>query len=113
MPLNRRILNGIIFFAPAYVKWATSLIDHTHAGNESTEVASRAQQLLEHSLLSELHAVVARALSGLDMFAGHQLSEADLFGADSQDAKVSFKTRPVVPSVESIAFMGFLMQLDE
>ncbi len=60
--------------------------EFTTAGNESVEVASRAQQLLEHSLLSELHAVVARALSGLDMFAGHQLSEADLYGAEAAEA---------------------------
>lgn len=52
------------------------------AGNGSAEVAHRAQQLLEHSLLSELRAVVARALSGLDMFAGGQLSELDLLGSD-------------------------------
>ena len=44
-------------------------------------MASRAQQLLEHSLLSELRAVVARALSGLEMFAGNQLSELDLLGS--------------------------------
>ena len=48
-------------------------------------MASRAQQLLEHSLLSELHAVVARALSGLDMFAGNQLSESDLYGSYGLD----------------------------
>ncbi len=58
---------------------------HVCAGNDSAEVASRAQQLLEHSLLSELHAVVARALSGLDMFAGNQLSESDLYGSYGQD----------------------------
>ena len=52
------------------------------AGNGSAEVAYRAQQLLEHSLLSELRAIVARALSGLDMFAGGQLSELDLLGSD-------------------------------
>ena len=52
------------------------------AGNGSIEVAYRAQQLLEHSLLSELRAIVARALSGLDMFAGNQLSELDLLGSD-------------------------------
>ena len=52
------------------------------AGNGSAEVAYRAQQLLEHSLLSELRAIVARALSGLDMFAGNQLSELDLLGSD-------------------------------
>lgn len=45
-------------------------------------MAYRAQQLLEHSLLSELRAIVARALSGLDMFAGGQLSELDLLGSD-------------------------------
>ena len=45
-------------------------------------MAHRAQQLLEHSLLSELRAIVARALSGLDMFAGGQLSELDLLGSD-------------------------------
>jgi hypothetical protein len=52
------------------------------ADNGSAEVAYRAQQLLEHSLLSELRAIVARALSGLDMFAGGQLSELDLLGSD-------------------------------
>lgn len=52
------------------------------AGNGCADVAYRAQQLLEHSLLSELRAIVARALSGLDMFAGGQLSELDLLGSD-------------------------------
>ena len=52
------------------------------AGNGCAEVAYRAQQLQEHSLLSELRAIVARALSGLDMFAGGQLSELDLLGSD-------------------------------
>ena len=51
------------------------------AGNGIAEVAGRAQQLLEHSLLSELRALVARALSGLDMFAGSQLSELELLGS--------------------------------
>lgn len=55
------------------------------AGNDSAEVASPAQQLLEHSLLSELHAVVARALSGLEMFASNQLSESDLYGSYGQE----------------------------
>ena len=49
-------------------------------------MAHRAQQLLEHSLLSELRAIVARALSGLDMFAGGQLSELDLLGSDFLEA---------------------------
>ena len=43
-------------------------------GTGTAEVALRAQQLLEQSLLGELRAVVARALSGLEMFSG-QLSE--------------------------------------
>ena len=44
------------------------------AGGGTADVAFRAQQLLEQSLLGELRAVVARALSGLEMFSG-QLSE--------------------------------------
>lgn len=52
------------------------------AGHNNNEVSSRARQLLEHSLLSELRAVVARALSGLEMFAGSQLTETDLLGSD-------------------------------
>lgn len=63
------------------------------------EVASRAQQLLEHSLLSELHAVVARALSGLDMFAGHQLSEADLYGAEAAEAQASEELKVLTQSL--------------
>lgn len=42
------------------------------------EVAGKAQLLLEQSLLGELRTVVARSLSGLDMFAGMQLSPQDL-----------------------------------
>ncbi len=42
------------------------------AGVGCAPVALRASQLLEHSLLGELRTVVARALSGLEMF-----SEAD------------------------------------
>ena len=53
-----------------------------HAGHNNNEVSSRARQLLEHSLLSELRAVVARALSGLEMFAGSQLTEMDLLGSE-------------------------------
>ena len=52
------------------------------SGQDSNEVATQAQRLLEHSLLCELHNVVARALSGLDMFEGKQLTEADLCGSD-------------------------------
>ena len=59
-------------------------------GAAGGDAARLAQQLLEHSLLAELQAVVARALSGLDMFAGTQLSELDLiataYGADADGA---------------------------
>lgn len=71
------------------------------AGNGSAEVAHRAQQLLEHSLLSELRAVVARALSGLDMFAGGQLSELDLLGSDLlENAERDVRTRLAVGALE-------------
>ncbi len=70
------------------------------AGNGSGEVAVKAQQLLEHSLLSELRAVVARALSGLEMFAGSQLTELDLLGAESFDKSVP-QVRGVGPSSAS------------
>ena len=46
-------------------------------------MAAPAQALLEQSLLGELRAVVARALSGLDMFAGSQLAEEASLGAES------------------------------
>jgi len=59
------------------------------AGNGSGDVASKAQQLLEHSLLSELRAVVARALSGLEMFGGSQLTEMDLLAPENFDKEVS------------------------
>ena len=39
------------------------------------DVAVRAQQLLEASLLAELQTVVTRALSGMDMFSGTQLEQ--------------------------------------
>ena len=48
------------------------------AGSVTAEVASRAQQLLEHSLLTELRGVVARTLAGVDMFTHIQL--ADVLG---------------------------------
>ena len=67
------------------------------AGNGSAEVAYRAQQLLEHSLLSELRAIVARALSGLDMFAGGQLSELDLLGSDFLETTSSEQASCALP----------------
>ncbi len=71
----------------------------TCAGNGCAEVAYRAQQLLEHSLLSELRAIVARALSGLDMFAGGQLSELDLLGSDFLEAPLPTEVSPPEPWV--------------
>lgn len=47
-------------------------------GIATAEVASRAQQLLEHSLLTELRGIVGRTLSGVDMFTHTQL--ADILG---------------------------------
>ena len=44
------------------------------AGQGSARVAAFAQQLLEHSLLTELQGVVARTLQGNDMFTQHQLA---------------------------------------
>ena len=43
-------------------------------GQGSAKVASCAQQLLEHSLLTELQGVVARTLQGVDMFSQQQLA---------------------------------------
>lgn len=73
-----------------------TLITRVFVGQDSNEVARQAQHLLEHSLLCELHNVVARALSGLDMFEGRQLTEADLCGSeDSQDEpKTLAQVRP-------------------
>jgi pyruvate/2-oxoglutarate dehydrogenase complex dihydrolipoamide acyltransferase (E2) component len=53
------------------------------------EASALAAQLLEHSLLAELQHVVARALSGLEMFAGTQLSEADLLTPRASTANAS------------------------
>lgn len=57
-------------------------------GPSCTEASLRAQQLLEHSLLGELRAIVARALSGLDMFAGSGLSELDLLPTESSSVEI-------------------------
>lgn len=43
-------------------------------GRGCAEVASCAQRLLEHSLLTELQGVVARTLQGVDMFTQTQLA---------------------------------------
>lgn len=49
----------------------------------SADVALRAQQLLEHSLLGELRTLVARALSGLEMFVEPVEKEEPLSGRSS------------------------------
>lgn len=59
-----------------------------HAGGGAVDIAANAQSLLEQSLLGELQSVVARALSGLDMFAGSQLSPFDLSPVDMRPAEV-------------------------
>ena len=56
-------------------------------GQDSNEVATQAQGLLEHSLLCELHNVVARGLSGLDMFEGNQLTSADLLPSSDDESQ--------------------------
>ena len=59
-------------------------------------MAQRAQQLLEHSLLGELRSLVARALSGRDMFSEPQSRE--LFaGATSPTHKASLPPSPCLP----------------
>lgn len=50
------------------------------AGEAAAEVAGHAGHLLERSLLGELRAVAARALSGLDMFSGDL---GDLLASDA------------------------------
>ena len=60
-------------------------------------MAAPAQALLEQSLLGELRTVVARALSGRDMFAGSQLAEEALLPGLGGDAAVtSAAVRPAV-----------------
>lgn len=44
------------------------------AGRGCAQVASCAQRLLEHSLLTELRGVVGRTLQGVDMFTPAQLA---------------------------------------
>lgn len=76
----------------------------TLAESSSAQVAQRAQQLLEHSLLGELRTLVARALSGLDMFDEPQFRE--LFGgATSPTGKVRRRpgTGPALPCMAGAA----------
>jgi acetyl-CoA carboxylase/biotin carboxylase 1 len=60
------------------------------------DVAQRAQQLLEHSLLGELRSLVARALSGLDMFA--EPAARDLFAGGGADGLGSPTARAAAPA---------------
>ncbi|GMH43409.1 hypothetical protein BSKO_11331 [Bryopsis sp. KO-2023] len=63
----RAILTALVLPSPAdYRPLLRRLTALSSKGTQ--EVAVRAQQLLEQSLLADLRAVVARALSGLDMF---------------------------------------------
>ncbi|PRW58200.1 acetyl- carboxylase 1-like isoform A [Chlorella sorokiniana] len=75
--LLQRLMSALVLPAPEHYR---ALLRRLAALSERTsaEVAQRAQQLLEHSLLGELRTLVARALSGLDLFAEPQFRE--LFG---------------------------------
>ncbi|KAK2079983.1 hypothetical protein QBZ16_002378 [Prototheca wickerhamii] len=65
--LVHRLLNALVLPSPeAYRPILRRLAALTGAG--SAAPAQRARRLLEHSLLGELRVLVARALSGLDMF---------------------------------------------
>eukprot|EP00884_Botryococcus_braunii_P014175 jgi/Botrbrau1/22759/Bobra.0132s0090.2 len=76
-----QIMNALVLPAPEHYR---NLLRRLAAlGPSCTEASLRAQQLLEHSLLSELRSIVARALSGLDMFAGSGLSELELLATES------------------------------
>jgi hypothetical protein len=75
--LLQRLMSALVLPAPEHYR--AQLRRLAALGEPSVaSVAQRAQQLLEHSLLGELRSLVARALSGLDMFAEPQLRE--LFG---------------------------------
>lgn len=67
LELVKRILSTLVLPSPVPYR---SLLRRFAAlsSKSSAEVALRAQQLLEVSLLADMRAVVARALSGLDMF---------------------------------------------
>ena len=71
------------------------------AGQGSAQVAATAQQLLEHSLLTELQGVVARTLQGVDMFTQPHL--ADILGhaqrSQHGQANSSASSEPAAPQV--------------
>jgi hypothetical protein len=67
LELVKRILSTLVL--PSPVPYRSLLRRFAALSSKScAEVALRAQQLLEVSLLADMRAVVARALSGLDMF---------------------------------------------
>ena len=78
--LLQRVLSALVLPAPErYRPQLRRLAALSCPG--AADVAAQAQALLEHSLLGELRTLVARALSGLDMFSEPHFAE--LFAADS------------------------------
>jgi hypothetical protein len=75
--LMQRLMSALVLPAPEHYRALLRRLAGL-AEPSAAEVAQRAQQLLEHSLLGELRTLVARALSGLDLFAEPQFRE--LFG---------------------------------
>lgn len=73
------------------------------------DVAARAQQLLEHSLLGELRSLVARALSGLDMFVESQeraLFDLSPLNTDTAGDGISAKSVGRRPTVMEGLYAG-------
>ncbi|PSC75189.1 acetyl-carboxylase 1-like [Micractinium conductrix] len=107
--LMQRLMSALVLPAPEHYR---SLLRRlaTLSEKSSAEVAQRAQQLLEHSLLGELRSLVARALSGLDMFAEPQFRE--LFGgATSPVGKASLeRLRSGEPPASPASAVGSLAQ---
>jgi hypothetical protein len=75
--LMQRLMSALVLPAPEHYRALLRRLAGL-AEPSAADVAQRAQQLLEHSLLGELRTLVARALSGLDLFAEPQFR--DLFG---------------------------------
>ncbi|KAK9805253.1 hypothetical protein WJX72_008860 [[Myrmecia] bisecta] len=97
------LMNAVVLAAPEHYRTVLRRLAGL-VGKGSSEVAARAQQLLEFSLLSELRAVVARALSGQQMFSGAQLAEllnSDTLASDSPTALLH--AEPEVPAAAAPA----------
>ena len=79
-PLNKRMqCSGERGLNPQPLHWQRNTLPNRDkglagAGRGCAQVASCAQRLLEHSLLTELQGVVARTLQGVDMFSQTQLA---------------------------------------